>query len=87
METKSAMIRARVDPALKNEVEGILSQLGLSTTEAINLFYYQVKLNKGLPFAVRIPNKTTMRTLKDTDSSRGMVCCHDAQDLFDKLGL
>ena len=38
METKSAVIRTRVDPDLKSEVEGILSQLGLSTPEAINLF-------------------------------------------------
>lgn len=87
METKPAMIRARIDPALKSEVEGILSQLGLSSSEAINLFYHQVKLNQGLPFAVRIPNKTTLRTFKDTDSGQGIVCCHDAQDLFEKLGL
>jgi DNA-damage-inducible protein J len=87
METKSAMIRARVDPALKKEVEGILSKLGLSTSEAINLFYHQVKLIRGLPFAVRIPNKMTVKTFKDTDAGRGMVCCEDAQDLFDKLGL
>jgi DNA-damage-inducible protein J len=52
------MIRARVDPDLNSEVEGILSQLGLATAEAIHLFYHQVKLNKGLPSAVRIPNKT-----------------------------
>ncbi len=87
METKSAMIRARVDPALKTEVEGILSQLGLSSSEAINLFYHQVKLNKGLPFALRIPNKTTVRAFKNTDAGRGMVCCQDSQDLFDKLGI
>jgi DNA-damage-inducible protein J len=87
METKSAMIRARVDPALKIEVEGILSQLGLSTSEAINLFYHQVKLTKGLPFAIRIPNKTPLKTFKETDAGLGMVCCQDAQELFDKLGI
>ena len=87
METKSAMIRARVDPALKTEVESILSQLGLSSSEAINLFYHQVKLNKGLPFTVRIPNKTTVRTFKNTDARQEMICCQDSQDLFDKLGI
>jgi DNA-damage-inducible protein J len=87
METKSAMIRARMDPALKIEVEGILSQLGLSASEAINLFYHQVRLTKGLPFAVRIPNKATLRTFKETDAGRGMICCQDAKDLFDKLGI
>jgi len=37
--TKSAMSRARVDSTLKEEVEGILQELGLSTTQAITLFY------------------------------------------------
>ena len=51
------MIRARIDPELKKNVENIFSVLGLSTTEAINLLYCQVKLHKGLPFEVKIPNK------------------------------
>ena len=46
---KSAMIRARVESDLKDEVEQIFRILGLSTTEAINLFYIQVRLRKGLP--------------------------------------
>ena len=40
---KSAMIRARVDPGLKDEVEDVFEQLGLSATQAITLFYQQVK--------------------------------------------
>jgi DNA-damage-inducible protein J len=60
--TKSAMIRARVDPMLKEEVEAILQELGLSTTQAITLFYQQVRLTKGLPFEVRLLDKVTLRT-------------------------
>jgi DNA-damage-inducible protein J len=87
METKSALIRVQVDLDLKVEVENILKQLGLSASEAINLFYHQVRLKQGLPFTVRIPNKMTVRTFKETDAGRGKVCCDNAQDLFDKLGL
>lgn len=36
---KTAMIRARINPELKKDVENIFNVLGLSTTEAINLFY------------------------------------------------
>jgi len=61
---KTAMIRARTEPSLKEEVENILEKLGMSSTEAINMFYRQVKLRKGLPFDVRIPNKVTTDTLK-----------------------
>ena len=47
--TKSEMIRARVEPELKREAETVFSRLGLSTTQAITLFYKQVTLQQGLP--------------------------------------
>ncbi len=55
--TKSAMIRARVDPQLKDDVETILQELGLSTTQALTLFYQQIRLNRGIPFDLRLPDK------------------------------
>ena len=56
---KTAMIRARMEPELKQEAEEVLADVGLSPTEAIRLFYRQVSLHKGLPFEVRVPNATT----------------------------
>jgi len=84
---KSAMIRARVDPALKDEVEGLFEQLGLSTTEAITLFYQQVRLNRGLPFEVRVPNAVTQRTFAETDNGENIVRSENAEDLFTRLGI
>jgi DNA-damage-inducible protein J len=84
---KEAMIRARVEPHLKAEVEDIFQELGLSITEAITLFYRQVKLNQGLPFEVRLPNATTVKTFRDTDAGRNIVKTKDAKELFKKLGL
>lgn len=84
---KTAMIRARTSPDLKSEVEGILNKLGLTTTEAVNLFFSQVKLHKGIPFEIRIPNKTTLKTLKKTDEGKELVKCKDADDMFKKLGI
>ena len=55
--TKSAMIRARIRPKLKDEVEAILAELGLNPTEAITLFYEQIRLRQGLPFAVKLPDE------------------------------
>ena len=65
---KSAMIRARVEPELKSEVDEIFRELGLTTTEAITLFYHQVKARKGIPFEIRIPNETTLETMRKTDA-------------------
>jgi DNA-damage-inducible protein J len=84
---KVAMIRAPMEPQLKAEVEDIFQELGLSVTEAITLFFKQVKLNRGLPFEVRIPNETTVKTFRDTDAGRKLVHCQDETELFDKLGL
>ncbi len=52
---KSAMIRARIEPELKNKAEKLLERLGLNATEAITLFYRQVLLPDGLPFEVIVP--------------------------------
>jgi len=84
---KAATVRARIEPHLKEEVENLFKQLGISTTEAINLFYRQVKMRNGLPFNVVIPNKTTEKVFKDTDAKRNLIRCDDTDDMFDKLGI
>ncbi len=84
---KTATIRARIEPRLKQEVEKLFKEVGLTTTEAINLFYRQVKLRNGLPFNVVIPNKTTEKVFKDTDAKRNLIRCEDADDMFDKIGI
>ncbi len=85
--SKTEMIRARIEPDLKNEVENIFSELGLSPTTAINMFYRQVKLLKGLPFTIRIPNETTIQTFNDTDEGKNIILCEDTEDMFNKLGI
>lgn len=62
---KTTMIHARVEPDLKHEAEAILKQLGLNTTQAVTLFFQQVRLRKGLPFEVKLPNDETETALRD----------------------
>jgi len=84
---KISTVRARIEPELKADVEKLFKELGISTTEAINLFYRQVKLRNGFPFNVVIPNKMTERVFKDTDAKRNLIRCEDANDMFQKLGM
>ena len=70
--SKTVMIHARVQSGLKADTEKIFRKLGLSTTEAITVFFSQVRLLKGLPFDVRIPNKTTLETFKKTDAGKDL---------------
>ena len=46
---KVATINTRIEPALKVQAEAILHEVGLTSAEAIRLFYKQVCLQHGLP--------------------------------------
>ena len=52
---KSASVCARIDPDLKEQAEAILAALGIPTSNAIDMFFKQIVLKKGLPFEVRLP--------------------------------
>lgn len=84
---KSASINARIEPDLKEAAEAILKELGLNATQAITLFYTQIKINRGLPFLLRVPNETTRQTLDNTDLGKNLVYCRDAGDLLQRLKL
>ena len=58
------MIDARVEPRLKHEAEAVFSRMGLSVAEAITLFYQQVKLQRGIPLTMRVPNAETREALR-----------------------
>ena len=85
--SKSAMVRARLEPDLKNHADEIFHRLGLNATQAITMFYKQVELREGLPFDVAIPTRITRKTFDATDAGRDLVICKDAEDMFDKLGI
>ncbi|MCR5202851.1 MAG: type II toxin-antitoxin system RelB/DinJ family antitoxin [Lachnospiraceae bacterium] len=53
---KTANLYARIEPDVKEEAENILSTLGLTASNAINMFYKQIILQKGIPFEVKIPD-------------------------------
>jgi len=85
--SKSAMLRARLEPELKTHAEAIFTRLGLNSTQAITIFYRQVELHQGLPFNVAVPSAATKRTFDATDEGRDLIVCKDASDMFSKLGI
>jgi len=56
MAAKSANLYARIEPDVKEQAERILSTLGIPASNAINMFYKQIILQRGLPFEVKIPS-------------------------------
>jgi len=84
---KTATVRTRIEPELKYDVEHILATLGLSFSEAIELFLRQVKLKNGIPFDIRIPNEVTLKTFRDTDEGKNLIRYKTSKDMFKKLGI
>jgi DNA-damage-inducible protein J len=69
---KSATINARIELPLKIEVDKILKQMGITTTQAITMFYNQIKNSRGIPFELRIPNEETVEAMKDSLADKNM---------------
>lgn len=85
--SKTAMVRARLEPDLKHRAESVFHRLGLNATQAITIFYRQVELRDGLPFDVVVPTGTTKRAFEASETGRDLVVCNDAEDMFRKLGI
>ncbi len=84
---RTANISVRTEPDTKKQAEMILKHLGLTTSEAINLFLRRVIIEKGLPFEVRIPNSDTMEALLDVELKRNLTTYKITDKLFDDLGI
>lgn len=68
MATKSSNVYVRIEPEVKEKAESILATLGISVSSAINMFYKQIILQKGIPFDVKIPSTTLVDITKLSDS-------------------
>jgi len=82
---RTATIRARVEPGLKDDVEKLLHRLGVTTTEAITMFYSQIRLRQGLPFPVEVPNATTRKTFEATDRGEDLNTFDSLDKMFEAL--
>ena len=84
--TKSATARALIDPQVKKEAEAILKELGLSVSNAYELFYRQVIANRGLPFELKVPNEKTMKAIENSRQGKGKKFATE-EELFEDLGI
>ncbi len=50
----TAILRTRIDPRRKARVEKILDQLGMTSTQAVNMFFAQIERRKGIPFPLTV---------------------------------
>lgn len=53
---KTSNVFARVEPEIKAQAEQILEQLGIPLSGAISMFMRQIVMQRGIPFAVTLPD-------------------------------
>ncbi|MCW5588553.1 MAG: type II toxin-antitoxin system RelB/DinJ family antitoxin [Legionellales bacterium] len=82
---KNSIVRARVNQDLKQDVDHILGDLGLTMSDAINALFKQIKLHNGLPFEIKVPNKVTHKTLQESAKGKNLKSFNSINDLFNDL--
>ena len=82
---KTATVTVRLDPQVKKNAEAVLKALGLTTSQAVNLFFTQVSLNKGIPFDVHIPNEATAKAIHDGLAGGRLYTAASMDDLITQL--
>ena len=87
MATKTASVRARIEPKLKLDAEFVLHELGITPADAIRLLYKAIAREHAWPIDLKIPNSTTKQTFSNTDQGRGLNRADDLPDLFEKLDI
>ena len=82
---KTETVRARVEPELKRDAEAVLRKIGLTSSEAITLFLTQVKLTKGLPFPLSLPNRQTRQAIRQARAGKDVEAFESARDWAKKV--
>ncbi|PWU07410.1 MAG: type II toxin-antitoxin system antitoxin, RelB/DinJ family [Verrucomicrobia bacterium] len=84
---KDTFVRSRINEGRKENVARILEKLGMNHSEAINLFYAQIELLKGLPFSVNIPNEKTQKVVRESNEGKNREGFHTKKDFFKRFGM
>jgi DNA-damage-inducible protein J len=81
------VVRARIDAKTKDQAATALAAMGLSVSDYIRMALIRVARDKAVPFAVKVPNALTAKTLRKSARGEGVHTAKNAQDLFRKLGI
>ena len=79
---KEATVKSRISYELKNEVDQLLSSLGMTSSEAIRLFYKQMAMRQEFPLELKVPNEVTANALNAPLLDSVYM---DADELFDDV--
>jgi len=70
-ERKSATVRARIEPSLKEAAERILDGIGLDPTTVVTALYRQIVARNGMPFEFELTDGKSRKSVQE--ARRGEV--------------
>ena len=80
-----SVVRARIDSDTKARATEALHNMGLTVSDAIRLMLLRVADEKRLPFAVQVPNATTVKAMRELEEGKGKRFA-DTDELFEDIG-
>jgi DNA-damage-inducible protein J len=78
-------VRARIDPAIKDEAAKVLAAMGLTVSDVCRMALTRVAYEGRLPFNDPEPNALTRETMDKADRGEDLFQAKDAKDLFKQL--
>ena len=79
---KDATVKSRINSDLKDKVDRVLNSLGMTSSEAIRLFYNQIAMRQEFPLELKVPNQETANALNASLEEKGY---DNVDQLFDDV--
>lgn len=82
-----ANINFKTDNEVKSQAEKVFAELGMNTSQALNMFLRQVIFNQGIPFSIKLPkepNHETLQAMNEVESGQAKGF-ESMDDLFAEL--
>jgi DNA-damage-inducible protein J len=66
----NSVVRVRIDEKTKKEAEAVLSEIGLTVSDAVRLMMIRIAREKAMPFNPLIPNEATIAALREARAGK-----------------
>jgi len=67
---------------LQKRAQRILDKLGISTDDAIRIYFQQIVDSNGIPFKIKIPNEKTRQAMNDAREEKDLLSYDSAEEYF-----
>ncbi len=81
---KTSTLHVRMEPSIKKKAEEVLKDLGLTSSEAINMFYTQICIQSAIPFDIKNDKKSNGSIKQKRKSLSGYLSQYANSDLINK---